>query len=112
MLEKLGKKLILHFEIAGLKISFDLAVMAVAVGVTLVLAALAWWLKRGLPQDPEAPPSRRGGLRILRQPPLEPPRQGREDQRHPHGHGHDREIEGDLQARDLKVQDQLLAELF
>ena len=62
MLEKLGKKLILHFEIAGLKISFDLAVMVVAVGVTLVLAALAWWLKRGLPQDPEAPPSRRAAL--------------------------------------------------
>ena len=43
-------------------IAFDLAVAAVAVGVTLMLVFLAWWLRRGLPADPEAPPTRRATL--------------------------------------------------
>lgn len=62
MLEQLGKKLILHLQVGGVDIAFDLAVMAVAVGVTIALALLAWWLRRGLPQDPEAPPTRRATL--------------------------------------------------
>jgi len=58
----LGKKLILHLRVGGMDIAFDLAVAAVAVGVTLMLVFLAWWLRRGLPADPEAPPTRRATL--------------------------------------------------
>ena len=59
---ELGKKLILHLKVGGMDIAFDLVVMAVAVGVTLLLVFLSWWLRRGLPQDPEAPPTRRAAL--------------------------------------------------
>ncbi|MGC9529703.1 MAG: F0F1 ATP synthase subunit A [Candidatus Bipolaricaulaceae bacterium] len=59
MLETLGKKLILTFRIAGVDIAFDLAAMAAAVGVTGALVGLAVWLRRGLPADPEARPTRR-----------------------------------------------------
>jgi len=62
MLEHLGKKLILHLRVGRVDIAFDLAVMVVAVGVTLVLVLLAWWLRRGLPSDPEAPPTRRAAF--------------------------------------------------
>jgi len=62
MLELLGKKLILHLRVGGMDIAFDLAVAAVAVGVTLMLVFLAWWLRRGLTVDPEAPPTRRATL--------------------------------------------------
>ena len=58
----MGKKLILHLRVGGMDIAFDLAVAAVAVGVTLMLVFLAWWLRRGLPADPEAPPTRRATL--------------------------------------------------
>ena len=58
----MGKKLILHLKVGGMDIAFDLAVAAVAVGVTLMLVFLAWWLRRGLPADPEAPPTRRATL--------------------------------------------------
>lgn len=61
---QLGKKLILHLKVGGVDIAFDLAVMAVAVGVTLLLSLLAWWLRRGLSHDPEAPPSRRAAFLV------------------------------------------------
>jgi F-type H+-transporting ATPase subunit a len=59
LLEHLGKELALHIRIGGVEIAFNLAVIAAAVGVTIALALVALWLRRGLSADPDAPPSRR-----------------------------------------------------
>ncbi len=61
-LERLGEELIATVQVGPWRISFDLPAVAVAVGVTLVLTGLALWLRRGLPRDPEAPPSKRAGF--------------------------------------------------
>jgi F-type H+-transporting ATPase subunit a len=62
MLENLGQKLIARVRIGPVDIAFDLVALAVAVGVTLVLVGLALWLRRGIPKDSEAPPTRRAAL--------------------------------------------------
>jgi F-type H+-transporting ATPase subunit a len=67
MLETLGKKLILYLEVPGVPLalrSLDLVTVAVALAVTGVLCLGAWWLRKGLPADPEAPLSRRGAFLI------------------------------------------------
>ena len=64
MLENLGKKLILHLQVGPLRISFDFVTVLVALAVTGFLAWGAWWLRRGLSRDPEAPLSRRAAFLI------------------------------------------------
>lgn len=62
MLERLGKELVLSFPLGPIRIAFDPLTMAAAVGVTLLLVGLAIWLRRGIPEDPEAPPTRRAAF--------------------------------------------------
>lgn len=62
MLENLGQKLIARVRVGPVDIAFDLVALAVAVGVALVLVGLALWLRRGIPKDPAAPPTRRAAL--------------------------------------------------
>jgi len=59
LLEHLGKELALRFTLGGVEFTFNLVVVAVAVGASLGLVLLALWLRRGLPRDPDAPLSRR-----------------------------------------------------
>ncbi len=61
-MEKLGEELIATLQVGPWRISFDLPAVAVGVGVTLVLTALALWLRRGLPRDPEGPLSKRASF--------------------------------------------------
>jgi len=40
-------------------VAFNPATLGAALGIALILVAFALWLRRGIPRDPEAPPSRR-----------------------------------------------------
>ncbi|MCX7750482.1 MAG: F0F1 ATP synthase subunit A [Candidatus Bipolaricaulota bacterium] len=55
----MGKAALLRFTVGGIEVALDPVVAGVGFGVTVALALLLLWVRRGLPRDPEAPPSRR-----------------------------------------------------
>lgn len=59
MFATVGKDLVLKIRIGPLTVAFNPATLGAAFGIALILVAFALWLRRGIPRDPEAPPSRR-----------------------------------------------------
>lgn len=59
MFATVGKDLVLKIRIGPLTVAFNPATLGAALGIALILVVFALWLRRGIPRDPEAPPSRR-----------------------------------------------------
>lgn len=59
MFERVGKDLVLRFSVGPIKGALNPATLGAGLGISLILVLLAVWLRRGIPKDPEAPPSRR-----------------------------------------------------
>lgn len=55
----IGKDLVLRFRLGPISGALNPASLGTALGLSLLLLGLALWLRRGIPKDPEAPPSRR-----------------------------------------------------
>ncbi|MFP4589152.1 MAG: F0F1 ATP synthase subunit A [Candidatus Acetothermia bacterium] len=58
-MERLGEKLVLQVNLLGMDLGLDIVTIGMTWIVMLVIILLAFWLRRGLSQDPEKPPSRR-----------------------------------------------------
>lgn len=59
MFAKVGKDLVLRLWIGPLLVALNPGTLGAALGIALLLLVLALWFRRGIPQDPEARPSRR-----------------------------------------------------
>lgn len=59
MFATVGKDLVLRFRLGPILVALNPATLGTALGISLLLVGLVLWLRRGIPQDPEAPPSRR-----------------------------------------------------
>jgi len=59
MSSEIGKDLVWRVRLGPLSIAFNPLTLATALGVALLLLLLGLWLRRGIPRDPEARPSRR-----------------------------------------------------
>ena len=64
MFERVGKDLVLRFPLGPITVALNPATLGASLGISLLLLALALWLRREIPGDPEAPPSRRLALLI------------------------------------------------
>ncbi|MBC7222049.1 F0F1 ATP synthase subunit A [Candidatus Bipolaricaulota bacterium] len=59
MFATVGKDLVWRFRLGPILFAFNPATLGTVLGIILILLGLAFWLRRGIPADPEAPPSRR-----------------------------------------------------
>ena len=64
MFERVGKDLVLRFPLGPITVALNPATLGASLGISLLLLALALWLRREIPADPEAPPSRRLALLV------------------------------------------------
>ncbi len=64
MFARVGKDLVWRFRLGPVLLALNPATLGTALGIALLLVGLALWLRRGIPDDPEAPPSRRLALLI------------------------------------------------
>ncbi|MCS7239736.1 MAG: F0F1 ATP synthase subunit A [Candidatus Bipolaricaulota bacterium] len=64
MFATVGKDLVFRFRIGPVYVALNPATLGASLGVALILIILGLWLRRGIPDDPEAPPSRRAAFLI------------------------------------------------
>lgn len=59
MFATVGKDLVFRFRFGPILVALNPATLGASFGLILILIGLGVWLRRGIPADPEAPPSRR-----------------------------------------------------
>ncbi len=59
MFATVGKDLVLRFPLGPISVALNPVTLGASLGLALLLLAFGLWLRRGIPQDPEAVPARR-----------------------------------------------------